>query len=416
MPEVISNAAVQQLLEKKAALTAEYGRDRQKFQPDYPSMQDRAKEIAILDAQAQQIAENIRNGLKNNYEIALQQESALSAQLELLKTATIKEQTDSIGYNILRREADTNRSMHEAVLQRYKVVSSGAGVTANNISIIDSAEEPTTPFTPRITMTLLTSLVSGLALALVAVGVRAKLDDTIRTPEDVSSHLGLPVLTSIPSRPGSLSLSELVEGSAVSEAFWSLRLALERLSPNELPKSILFTSSRASEGKSTSAYATALNFARAGRRVLFIDGDLRRPTIHRAIGLPNDKGLANILAGEAMLMNAIRHGVTDRLDVLTAGQPTRNPAELFAEPALAAIISASEKSYDLVIIDSAPVLLLADAVALASTAKITIFVVEANGTKVSEARAAIRRLTDSGVDLAAAVLTKYDRVMPQYAY
>ena len=417
MPEVINNPAVQQLLEKRASSMAEYSKDRQRFQPEYPSMKDRQAEIGVLNDQAQQIAGTIRSGLRNNYEIAVQQENALAAQLEGLKEATIKEQNESIGYNILRREVETNRLMYDGLLQRFKEVSAAAGVTANNLSIVDRAEVPTQPFTPRATITLLSSLASGLALALVVVGIRARLDDTIRTPDDVINNLGLSVLATIPSRPGGLSLAELVEGSALSEAFWSLRLALERSSTDgSLPKSLLFTSSRASEGKSTSAYAAALNFARSGRRVLFIDADLRRPTIHRALGLPNDKGLAGILTGEGTLTNSIRYGVTDRLDVLTAGQPTRNPAELFAEPALAAILHAAEQTYDLVIVDSAPVLLLADAIALATSAQATVYVVEANGTRVSEARAAIRRLTDNGVNLSSAILTKYDRVLPQYAY
>ncbi|HJT39406.1 MAG TPA: polysaccharide biosynthesis tyrosine autokinase [Sphingobium sp.] len=416
MPEVMTNPAVQQLLEKRAISAADYSKDREKFEPDYPGMRDRATELAALNNEVQKIAQTIRGGLRNNYEIALTQENALTGQLEALKSRTVEEQGKSIGYNILRREVDTNRLMYDGLLQRFKEVSAAAGVTANNISIVDRAEVPGRPFTPRVTMTLLSSLASGFALALVLVGIRARLDDIIRSPEDVVSALDLPVLAAIPSRPSGLSMAEVIEGSSLSEAFWSLRLAVERASPGGVPRSLLFTSSRSSEGKSTCAYAVAVNFARTGRRVLFIDGDLRRPTIHRAIALPNDKGLANILAGETTLREAIRYGVVDRLDVVTAGQPTRNPAELLAEPVLASVISAAEQSYDLVIVDSAPVLLLADAIALASAAKATIFVVEANGAKAREARAAIRRLDESGVTLCGAVLTKYDRELPQYRY
>ncbi|EQB04478.1 hypothetical protein L288_13885 [Sphingobium quisquiliarum P25] len=416
MPEVMTNPAVQQLVEKRALSTADYSRDREKFREDYPGMRDRATELTALNNEVQKIAQTIRGGLRNNYEIAVNQERALASQLESLKTRTVEEQNKSIGYNILRREVDTNRLMYDGLLQRFKEVSAAAGVTANNISIVDRAEVPNRPFTPRTTMTLLSSLASGFALALVLVGVRSRLDDIIRSPEDVASALDLPVLATIPSHPSRLSMTEVIEGSSLSEAFWSLRLAVERTSSGGVPRSLLFTSSRSSEGKSTCAYAVALNFARSGRRVLFIDADLRRPTLHRAIGLPNDKGLASVLAGETTLNDAIRYGVVDRLDVLTGGQPTRNPAELLAQPVLASIIAAAEQSYDLVVIDSAPVLLLADAIALASAAGATVFVVEANGARAREARAAVQRLDENGARLCGAVLTKYDRELMQYRY
>ncbi|WP_030540042.1 polysaccharide biosynthesis tyrosine autokinase [Sphingobium sp. DC-2] len=416
MPEVMTNPAVQQLVEKRALSTADYSRDREKFREDYPGMRDRATELTALNNEVQKIAQTIRGGLRNNYEIAVNQERALASQLESLKTRTVEEQNKSIGYNILRREVDTNRLMYDGLLQRFKEVSAAAGVTANNISIVDRAEVPNRPFTPRTTMTLLSSLASGFALALVLVGVRSRLDDIIRSPEDVASALDLPVLATIPSHPSRLSMTEVIEGSSLSEAFWSLRLAVERTSSGGVPRSLLFTSSRSSEGKSTCAYAVALNFARSGRRVLFIDADLRRPTLHRAIGLPNDKGLASVLAGETTLNDAIRYSVADRLDVLTGGQPTRNPAELLAQPVLASIIAAAEQSYDLVVIDSAPVLLLADAIALASAAGATVFVVEANGARAREARAAVQRLDENGARLCGAVLTKYDRELMQYRY
>lgn len=416
MPEVLSNPAIQNLLQQRAGALADYNRDRESFKPDYPAMQDKAAELDTLQKQAQTLAQSIRNGLRNNYQIAVQQERALAGQLDQLKSSSLQEQRDSIEYNILRREVDTNRLMYDGLLQRFKEVSAAAGVTANNISIVDRAEVPQRPFTPRVTMTLGASLASGIALALLVVGIRTKLNDVIRSPEDLAAELGLPVLGTIPTEPQGMSTHEMVEGSVLSEAFWSLRLSLERLPPEGGPNSFLFTSSRSSEGKSTTSYATARNFARSGRKTLLIDGDMRRPGIHRRLSLPNEKGLASILAGESTIKEAIQKSSSPRLDILTAGQPNRNPAELFAKPELSDLLDFAKKNYDIVIVDSAPVMMLADAVALACNVSTVIFVVEANRTQADDAKSALARLSDSNISISGAILTKYDRILSLYGY
>jgi succinoglycan biosynthesis transport protein ExoP len=416
IPEVLANPVIQQLLQQHSSALADYNKGRQSFKEDYPAMKDKMAEITTLENQAQQVGEAVRHGLHDDYLIAVQQENALTANLDALKDQTLTEENKGIEYNILRREVNTNRLMYDGLLQRFKEVSASAGVTANNISIVDRAQIPTRPFQPRVTITLGASLASGFALALLLVGVRAKMDDIIRLPADVTEGLGLTVLATVPSKPHGMSMVEMLEGSVLSEAFWSLRVALGRITPNGRPHSIGFTSSRPSEGKSTSAYATALNFAKNGKQVLLIDGDLRRPSLHRMLNLPNQKGLASALGRDRDFEDAVQPGVVRGLKIMTAGQLTQNPAELFVESRLEDLFKWAQQAYDLVIVDSPPVMLLADAVVLANNVSTTVFVVEANRTRLEEAKSALQRLRESGVKISGAILTKFDRVTHQYKY
>ena len=164
LPEVMSNTAIQQLLQQRAQNLAAYDKDRQSFKPHFPAMKEAQAQLETLARPLQLHAEGVRKSLRNNYLLAAQQENALAAKLEALKSETLNEQSRSIQYNTLRREVDTNRLMYDGLLQRFKEVSAAAGVTANNISVVDRAVEPQRPFTPRARLNIISSLVGGLAL------------------------------------------------------------------------------------------------------------------------------------------------------------------------------------------------------------------------------------------------------------
>ena len=416
LPDVMNNSAVQQLLQQRAQLQAQYGKDRKTFTPDYPVMQETQAQIAALNQQIEQLASAFRTRLRNNYELAAQEQSALQAKLESLKSETLSERSRSIQYNILQREVDTSRLMYDGLLQRFKEVSAAAGVTANNISIVDRAEMPERPFSPNARLNLASALVAGLSLALLLGLIRFKIDDTIRTPEDIASQFDVPLLGTIPSKPEDMSIDEMVEGSSIAEAFWSLRIALDHMFDSVPRRSLLITSSRESEGKSTTAFAIALGFARSGQRVVLIDGDLRRPTLHRMLDIPNDVGLASVISGDTAIENSTRHSRNALLRVMTAGPVTKNPAQLLAESKLISTLDALASNADLVVVDSAPVLELADAASFAAWAGATLFVVEANRSRASEVRKAVDRLRSNGVLVAGIVLTRYEGAKLDYAY
>lgn len=410
LPEVLGNPAVQQLTQQRAQLEAQYQEERQRRKEEHPAVQQAAARIKELDRQITTLAASIRNSIRDQYLVAQRQESALAGNVGQLKGETLAEQDRGVRYNILKREVDTNRELYNGLLQRFKEVSAQAGITSNNISIIDRAEPPLHPVSPRPALNMAVAGMGGLALALLLAFAREKFDDVIRAPDDVDRKLALPLLGVVPLLKGGQTPQDALENprSPMSEAHYALRTALELSSGSGVPATLLLTSSRQSEGKSTTAIAVARDFAAAGKRVLLVDADLRKPSLHKLVGLPNRAGLSNLLARQKQPHEVIQHSDLANLDFVSSGPLPPNPAQLLASNSLGEILHLLASHYDMVILDGPPVLGLADAPRLASVAEGTIFIVEANGAHYGNAKAALKRLFGSRGNLIGAVLTKFD--------
>ena len=308
------------------------------------------------------------------------------------------------------------RDSYESLLQRYKEVSVTGDITANNISIIDSANPPSTPSEPNMLVNLVLAAILGLGLGVLATLIIEALDETIATPDDVEKKLGVAVLGIVPLLDkGQTTAAALADiRSSFSEAYYSLRTALQFSTPNGAPPSLLVTSSRPAEGKSTTAYAVAINLARVGKRVLLVDGDLRNPSMHRVVGVENERGMSNLLSGSADLASAVQRTRQENLFFIPSGPLPPNPAELWGGVRLSQILAESRKNFDHVIIDGPPVLGFADAPMLAATVGSVLFVLEASGTRRSQARGALRRMKVGRARLLGAVLSKFSTKSTSY--
>jgi len=407
---VLSNATIQELSQRQAELRANYDLELERRKPDFPTMRQAKAQLDELDRQIASLANVIRNSLRNQYETAQRQEDALTQRLASLKEDTLNEQDRGVQYTILRREADTNRALYDGLLQRYKELTAAAGLLSNNITIIDTAERPTTPYSPRLAVNLAIAAFLGLIIAAMTAFIREKLVDVIRTPADVSEKLGVPFLNSIPvAKTGATVEAALHDHrSPVSEAYYSLRTSIQLATSNQQHQILLFASTRPSEGKSTSAFAVAQDFGRIDKRVLLIDGDLRKPSLHRVLGLASTNGFANVLAGMSSLEDVIVKTSAPNLDFIPCGPMPPNPAELLSGANLSATLHQARQMYDLVVIDGPPLLGLADAVLLAINADAVVFVCEARMTKTNQIRTAISRLQVAGARILGVTLTKFD--------
>jgi capsular exopolysaccharide synthesis family protein len=418
LQEVLTNPAIMQLSQLKAQAQAAYQQDLQRHKPDYPQMQQAAAHIAELDRQVSSLANAIRSSIKEQYMTSLKQEQALSGQVNGLKSSTQNEQSRSVEYNILKRTVDTNRTMYDSLLQRYSQVSAQAGVAANNISQVDIAGTPARPVSPRPLINLALAGLLGLLAAAGFVLLRDKFDDSIRTPEDVPTKLGLTFLNSTPLIDESITPQEALDDprSALSEAYAALRASIELGHKGGTPRSLSVTSTRQSEGKSTTAFAIARNFAKIGRTVVLIDGDLRKPSLHRLANVHNEKGFSNLLAGLTGIEETLQATDVPTLSLVAAGPLPPNPAELLSGARLAELVAELAERFDMVIVDAPPVLGLADTILIGSVTETTLFVVEANGSHHGHAKAAVRRLTANGVAMIGALLSKYDARKIGYGY
>jgi len=410
LPDVLANASIQGLLQTRAGLQASYEEGLQRRQADFPEMIQAKARIAEMDRQINMQAQAIRDSIREQYEAAVKNEQGLNTNVAQLKVSTMAEQDKGIRYNILKREVDTNRSMYDALLQRFKEVTAEQGMTSSNISIVDQASRPTSPVSPKPLKNMLLAAIVGIALAIGIAFAREIMDDRMRSAEDVEHKLRLPFLGSVPLLPAGETVSTALADprSSFSEAHYALQSLLEFSTANGAPASILITSSQPGEGKSTCAMATARAFAMVGKRTLLIDGDLRKPSVHKQLGLSPKQGLSSLLSGQATLDEVVQPTSEFNLFALPCGPVPPNPATLLASKRLEQVIKLAASKFDVVVIDGPPVVGLADVLMLASLVEGTIFVAEAGRAHLGAAKSAIARLRATADNIIGVVLTKFD--------
>jgi succinoglycan biosynthesis transport protein ExoP len=414
------NERIAPLRNQQAALQAEYQEKLTTFRPDYPDMVRLRTRLDAIERTIQAETNRTAGGRSNTYlaefRAAANEERTLQSRVNALKGAVLDERGRSIQYNILQRELDANRGLYDALLQRYREIGISGGVGTNTVSIVDRAEPAGAPYTPDLTLNLMIGAALGFMLgALAALGLDI-LNDVIKTPDDVRQKLGLASLGMIPQKAGNAPFMDDLKDrtSAVSEAYFSLSSALQFTSETGTPKSLLITSSRAAEGKSSTTLALAQNFARLGNRVLLVDADLRKPAF--VTGLDSGEGLSKLLTNSDPLSAHVLDTEFENLTLLPCGPLPPNPAELLASTRLKSVIAEAMQQYDLVIVDGPPVLGLADAPLLASVCRATLLVVESGKTRTRAALDAVVRLRGAGANLVGAVLTKYRARAHGYGY
>jgi len=414
--EVLDSPAIQKLGERRSELTSDYQEKLGKFKPDYPEMLELTARIEAIDRDIAKERANIVGSLEAAYRAAVSREGALKLRVEELKGQVQDLRGRSVDYNILSREADTLRGQYDALLQRFKEVSIASGIGASQVSIVDRAEVPKLPFDPDLRSDLIRALVLSLAVAIGLALLLEYIDDTIKTPDDVKQKLGLAVIGTVPRLKGRINVAAQLRDpkSAISEAFSSARTALQFATSSGAPRSILVTGIRPGEGKTSTTLSMAVSFANAGKRVLIVDADLRRPSFASAAGA--SVGLSGYLTQNVVLRNQVVPGAFDNVYLLPAGVIPPNPAELLSGPRFRELIEEAQEMFDLVIVDSAPVLDFADSPALSAVCDATILVLQAGNIRRPAALRTIDRLYEAKGYIVGAILTKFDARRADYAY
>lgn len=408
LPQVVQSPLIQKLRESRSLLAAQYQEQLRTFKADYPDMRRLAGQIAETDKQIAAEVNNIRSAVRSEYEAALAQEHLLEGRMTGLKNDVLDLQGRSIRYNILRREAETNRQLYDGLLQRYKEIGVVGNVGANNVSVIDRADVPERRHSPRIPLNLAVGLLLGLFGGVLSAFLLHHLDRRVHSPQDLEEAVSLAVLGAIPQLGKGVTpaIASNDTRSPFAESYRSVRTALQFATSHGLPKTMLITSAGPSEGKSTTAHELARNIAQIGKRVVLVDADLRNPSLHKVTGLANTRGLSNVLANAADVQDLARE-VGD-FHVITAGPLPPNPPELLSGDRLPNVLAALRERFDVVILDGPPVLGLADAPLLAHVADATILVAAAEQTRRDALRGALRRLQAAQAQVIGALLTRFD--------
>jgi len=402
-----SGSVLDKLRNQLADLKTQYADASVRFGPAYPRMVELQSQIAQVQTNIDQ--ENQRNleRLRQAYLASLEREKLLKAALEAQKNQANQLNEKAIEFSLLKRDAEASRQLYEGLLQRLKEAGITAGLKSNNLRIIDAARVPLYPSKPDVPRNLEFATLFGLVGGVALVFLMEALDTSIRTPDQIQALCGLPVLATIPThpklhagrsrllsqgRPDGLSIALSVHTnprSQMSEAFRALRTSLLLSLPGAPPKVLVVTSALPQEGKTTTSVNVALSLAQRGNRVLLVDADLRRPSIHRIMGVANTNGLSALLSGSDTPDNAILQSQQiPNLYVLPAGSPPRQPAELLGS--IKSYIEEWCRQYDHIVIDTPPVLSVTDAVLVATCADAVLLVTRAGSTT----KAALRRTAD----------------------
>lgn len=408
LPEVQTNSAVQSLVTQRATLQGELTNLRQRYNEQFPEIVDVKARIELLDRQIEQTGQNIKAAIRSEYIIARNQEAALAGELSNVTQDALVEQDEKIEFTGLEREAEALRGQLSQLLDRYNSISTAANVQSGAITVLDNATIPRTPVSPDILRNMIIALVLGVALAGGLALVREIFVDQFRRAEDIDERLGLPVLGITPYvKSDDIDQQEANQFSSLMEAYASIRSTIDFAVPRD-GAVVQLTSSQASEGKSTTALILAELFARLGRKTLLIDADLRKPSIVKLLDVERpDAGIAEVLLGHAPLEEALIEGVHENLDILSVAGIPPNPVELVSSRRFRDFVAKQREEYSLVLIDSSPVLGLADAPQIAQIVDGSIFVIEANRTSFSQAKTAIKRLQAVGANVIGGILTKY---------
>jgi polysaccharide biosynthesis transport protein len=417
-PVVAANPGVVETKNRLTDLVAERTRLSSKYLPSHPEMQK--VDLQIKNARETLVAQRARviETVKNEYQTAVAQERSFSTSLEQQKNEAMDLERKGGGYVVLQRQADSDRLLWQSLLQQQKELQVVSNSRSNNVQVMDRADVPGAPFSPNTRRDWFTAMMAGMLAALgLAFGIEY-LDDTVKTPEDVSKRLGLPLLGLVPAIKGARVplLSETVPHD-FGEAFRSLRTSLVFTAGAGKARVIAVTSTQPLEGKTTTACNLATALALGGSRVLLIDADMRRPGLHRIMGVENNVGLSELLVAQARVREAVQPTTEPNLFVIAAGRTPPNPSELLASDRMKSFLTnLTQGPFDWVVLDTPPVLAVTDAVVLAGSVSAVVFVVGSEMTRRSHAERALATLRAGRPRSIGVVLNRVDFDRNKYYY
>jgi capsular exopolysaccharide synthesis family protein len=410
-PDVLANPLIQRLREQETDLMRQQAELSGRYGERHPTMINLKAEIRDLRGKIEAEVNKIVLSLANEVEVARARESTLASNLASIQANVGELSRASVKLNELQREADANRALFETFLARFKETSNQDQIIQPDARIISAAEVPSWPSFPRKKVILALALGISLFLGVFLALLIERLDNGFRSPEQVERLTGVPGLGLIPavrasrkSQPQDYLLQKPT--SAYAEALQSVRTALHFSNVDHPPKVILVTSALPEEGKTTFAVSLARLAARSGLKVVLVDADMRRPKVARVLGLESDAGLRELLAGDALIPGVLHKDEPSGMHIIPSQPDTPGPQDLLGSRRMRDLIRQMSSLYDLVVIDSPPIMAVSDAVVLSGLADATLVMVRWETTPREVTISAIRQLRQSGGRIAGAVLTR----------
>lgn len=422
VPAVMDSLLVSRLREQAAEAERRVAELRTLYGEGYPDLRSAQAELGNIQAALGTEIRKIALRLENDLQLARANEQALQEQVDTLEQR-LEEQTG--GQAELQRLQDqvANASeFYNGLLTRWNEVAVQTQEARQaNARVIEDAVPPTEPSYPNTKLMLAAAIAGSAVLGVMFAMLAEFMDSGFRSMTQIESMTGAPALGLMPIvKTGGQEPHQVVmnkPNSAYGEAVRSLRTALLLSSADRPPRTVCVTSSLPDEGKTSTALSLAILAAKSGQKVVILDCDLRRPSVHRVLGKENNLGLSDYLTGKAPLEQVLEIDAESDLHYITAGSKTPNPPELLQSEAMHKLLDLLGATYDLVLLDSPPLMAVSDALLLLRRCDKTIYAVRWEKTKRQTAIAGVRQAYDAGGDLAGVLLTQVNaRKMAQYDY
>ena len=421
---VLDSPLIQRLREQEVTVIRQLAELRTQLRGQHPRLILKENELSDLNAKIRAEVEKTATNLGNELEIARIREDSTAAEVERVRTAIAKQNEDLVTLRALESEVDANNEIYKAILQRFKETDvQEGGLKQPDARLISVATPPLYPSYPRKGLIVAVAFVAAIALGVVLVFIVEHLDSGFRTLAQVEQLTGIPAIGQVPMLKGwklrRVPPQDLVveqPGSIYSEAIRTIRTAVN-LSARKPPKSLLVASAVPGEGKTSLALSIARSAAKAGQRVVIVDCDMRSPSLHQGLGVPNIHGLAEFLSAGVELEEIIDIDDFSGVHFVTAGQFSYQVAELLGGDRMGLLLDRLTNAYDLVVFDSPPILAVSDVRLLLQRIQRSIFVVRWGETSRDSAITALRMMLDAQANLAGVVLSQVDmRRQRSYAY
>ncbi len=417
--EVLSSRVVHDLRQQQAELAREQAELQARYGERHPRMIKIRAQRRDLGLEVAAEVKRIVANQENEVMVARSRVSSLDESLEEEEAQRSSGQVARVRLHELQREASANRAVYETFLGRFKETSQQVGVQEADARVISAAAVPVFPSYPRKTLFAVAGLLASLMVGLGAVFILERLDNGFRTTRQLEDHLHLPHLASIPElqeRDATVDGKKLVPEdyilakplSIYGEALRGLRSSLLLSNVDAPPRVVLFTSSMPTEGKTTTSVSAGRAAAQAGLRVVIVDADLRRPSVAKMLDIEPKAGVVECLAGQASLAEALVEDEASGMWVLPTIAGAGNPPDLLGSEAMGTLLEKLKTDFDLVVIDSAPVLVVSDTKVLSQRADKVVFIVKWEETPRAAAVDAVDALRQFDVDIAGVVFSRMD--------
>jgi polysaccharide biosynthesis transport protein len=412
VPAILENTFVQTLKAQLSEQQRQEAQLRQTLGARHPDMLKLQESISGTRTRLQAEIAKVVDGLRHEYLAAAAEEQGLADAVEGQKREALLMRRKQIEYDALEHAAASDRQIFETLLQRTKETGVSGQSVGSNIRVIDTADVPRSPISPRKDRNLLIAVIGGALLALGIAFFVDYLDKTIQTPDELKAQLRLPCLGLVPTTRESVAREELLLSNGVparfKEAFRMIRTNVLFASSRAEIRTVLVTSTGPNEGKTTVATNLAIALAQTRQRVLIVDGDMRRPSVHKVLLEDQAPGLAEVVGGLSLAPGVVRQTSVPFLSMMSAGASPSNPAELLSSPLFKQMLDALSREFAWIIIDSPPVMAVTDASLIANVVGGVLFVVAAERTMGPNAVNALEQLDAASATCVGAILNRVD--------